>query len=260
MSGPILIKPGLRAITKLPPFLTRPPFVMMDVKISIDSATRLKMERIIAEFAETTGKTAEEGVLRMAKSSCRRLATTVQPYGLSGGKLTKFMKSIAGQVSSAWFGTNVGAYPETRSMQEAHRNARTTPTKGVPFRRFRKEKGKPWLGLIPETARDAQIKKMQARAFRAKAAWVKVANDLGGAKMSGVSTLISRHVSTALGSVSVTGSGMSTRVTISNNVPYVGKIQSAADVAKAQTDGMKNGLKYMETTTRKAIEKANRNL
>jgi hypothetical protein len=145
-------------------------------------------------------------------------------------------------------------------MQEAHRNARTGRTMRVPARKFRKEKGKPWLGLISEPDRDSHVKKIQGRAFRAKAAWVKVANDLGGPKMSGVSALVNRHLSDAMGSVSITGSGMQTRVTISNNAPYVGKIQTAADVAKAQIDGMKNGLKYMQTVTRKEIEKANRNL
>lgn len=220
-----------------------------------------KIEKTITDFVAATGKTAEDGVKQMAKSSCRRLATTVQPYGLKGGgKMDKFLKSIAGQVGSAWFGTNLGAFPATSSMRDAHRNARAGRTMTVPFRRFRKEKGKPWLDLISQTDRNSHTKEMQGRAFRAKAAWVKVANELGGPKMSGVSALVTRHLNGALGSVAITGSGLKTKVTISNNVPYVGKIQSAADVAKAQTDGMKNGLKYMETTTRKTIEKANRSL
>ena len=219
------------------------------------------MEKVIADFAKTTGKTAEDGVKAMAKSSCRRLAHTVQPYGLSGGgKMGKFVKNLALQVGTAWFGTNLGAYPATSSMREAHRNARSGQTMRVPARRFRKEKGKPWLGLISEADRDSHIKEIQRRAFRAKAAWVKVANDLGGPKMSGVSALVNRHLSGAMGSVSTTGNDMKTKVAISNDVPYVGKIQSSKDVAKAQIDGMKNGLKYMAKTTQKAIEKANRAL
>jgi hypothetical protein len=235
---------------------------VIETKIEIDRATRRKMEKVIADFAAATGKTVEEGVKQMAKSSCRRLATTVHPYGLehSGGKMGKFLKSIAGQVGTAWFGTNLGAYPATSSMREAHRNARTGKTMKVPYRQFRKEKGRKWLGLIPEPERDSHIKLIQKRAFRAKAAWVKCANDLPGSKMSKVSHLVSRHLSNALGRVTISGNGMKTKVEISNDVPYVGKIQTSNDVAKAQTDGMKNGLKYMATVTQKEIEKANRAL
>jgi hypothetical protein len=145
-------------------------------------------------------------------------------------------------------------------MRDAHRNARSGKTMRVPARKFRKEKGKPWLGLISEPDRDYHVKEIQSRAFRAKAAWVKVANDLGGPKMSGVSTLVNRHLSNALGRVTISGKGMQTKVEISNDAPYVGKIQTSNDVAKAQTDGMKNGLKYMATVTQKEIEKANRAL
>ena len=219
------------------------------------------MEKTIADFAKATGKTAEDGVKRMAKSSCKRLATTVHPYGLKGGgKMDAFIKNLALQVGTAWFGTNLGAYPATSSMRDAHRNARSGRTMRVPARKFRKEKGKPWLGLISEPDRDSHIKEIQSRAFRAKAAWVKIANDLGSPKMSGVSALVNRHLSGAMGSVSVAGTGMATKVTISNNAPYVGKIQTSNDVAKAQVDGMKNGLKHMQTVTRKEIEKANRAL
>ena len=232
---------------------------MFDTNIEIDRATRRKMEKTIADFAEATGKNAEEGIKRMAKSSCRRLATTVHPYGLKGGgKMDAFIKNLVLQVGTAWVGTNLGAFPATNSMRDAHRNARSGRTMRVPARKFRKEKGKPWLGLISESDRDKHVKEIQSRAFRAKAAWVKIANDLGGPKMSGVSALVTRHLGNALGRVTITGKGMKTKVAISNEAPYVGKIQTAQDIAKAQTDGMKNGLKYIQTVTQKEIEKANR--
>jgi hypothetical protein len=237
------------------------PISVIETKIEIDRATRRKMEKTIEDFAKATGKTAEDGIKRMAKSSCKRLATTVHPYGLKGGgKMDKFIKNLAIQVGTAWFGTNVGAFPATSSMREAHRNARSGRTMRVPARKFRKEKGKPWLGLISGTDRDSHVKEIQSRAFRAKAAWVKVANDLGGPKMSGVSALVNRHLNGAMGKVAITGKGMQTKVIISNDAPYVGKIQTSNDVAKAQIDGMKNGLKYMKTVTQKEIEKANRAL
>jgi hypothetical protein len=145
-------------------------------------------------------------------------------------------------------------------MVEAHRNARNPATGRVNGRKFRKEKGKPWLNLISRQDYNDHVRKIQGRAFRAKAGWVKAADDLGGSKMSGVSHLITRHVSSARGLTSITGKGMDIKVMVSNNVPWIRKLQPTEDIAKAQTDGMKNGLKHMETTTRKAIEKANRSL
>lgn len=232
---------------------------MIETRIEIDSATRRKIEKVIEDFAKATGKTAEDGVKRMAKSSCKRLASTVHPYGLKGGgKMEKFVKNLALQVGTAWVGTNLGAYPATNSMAEAHRNARSGTTGRVNGRRFRKEKGKPWLDLISRQDLNSHIKTVQGKAFRAKAAWVKVANDLGKPKMSGVSALVNRHLNGARGYVAVSGNGMQAAVTISNDVPYIKKIQYTQDIAKAQTEGMKNGIKYMQTVTRKEIEKANR--
>lgn len=219
------------------------------------------MESVIAGFAAATGKTTEEGVKRMSKAACKRLATTVHPYGLKGGgKMDKFVKNLALQVGTAWFGTNLGAYPATSSMAEAHRNARSPSTGRVHPRRFRKEKGKPWLNLISEQEKNAHVKIIQAKAFRAKAAWVKVADDLGKPAMAGVSALVRRHVSNAKGAVSIVGEGINTRVKFSNDVPYIKKIQYTEDIQKSIQEGMVNGLKYMETTTKKAIEKANRDL
>ena len=217
------------------------------------------MERVISEFAETMGKTAEDGVKRMAKSSCKRLASTVQPYGLKGGgKMDRFIKSIALQVGTAYVGVNIGAYPETRSMKEAHYAARKNGV--VPARTFRIQKGNRWKFLISETDKDAYTKQAQRKAFRVKAAWVKVANDLGKPKMSGVSPLIKRHQDNAMGSVIVSGKGMGVKVQISNDVPYAKYVQSNDDIKASTMEGMKNGLKYMQTTTAKTIEKANRAL
>jgi hypothetical protein len=78
--------------------------------------------------------------------------------------------------------------------------------------------------------------------------------------MSGLDSIITRHLPDARGNKTVSGSGLTTAVTISNNVPYIKKIQYTEDVAKAAADGMKNGLKWMTITTAKTIEKANRQL
>jgi hypothetical protein len=214
------------------------------------------MEEVISNFAKVTGKTAEEGIKIMAKSACRRLALTVQPYGLKGEKLDKFIASIGIQVDRVWFGVNIGAFPASSSIKDSHYAARRNGS--VPKRLFRKEKGKPWLDLIPRSESDAYKKTAQAKAFRAKAAWVRVADDIGKPKMSGISNAIRRHVSSAMGSFHTSGEGMNAKVTIENNVHYISQIQYAEDVAKATADGLKNGLKYMQKVTDKEIEKANR--
>lgn len=230
----------------------------MDTKIQFDAAAIAKFERTLAEFASATGKTAEDGMKRIAKASCKRLASTVQPYGLKGGRLAKFQKSVAAQVDRAWFGTNLGAFPATNNMKDAHYAARRNGV--VPKRLFRKEKGKPWLDLIPASERDTYKKIAMEKVGRAKAAWVKIANDLGKPKMSGLDSIITRHLNNARGSFVISGEGIKTEIKISNDTTYIKKIQYTEDVQKAALDGMKNGLKWMTITTQKTIEKANRQL
>lgn len=224
----------------------------------MDKATIVKFEKTISDFVKATGKTAEEGMARIAKSACRRLASTVQPYGLKGGRLAKFEKSVAAQVDRAWFGTNLGAFPATNNMRDAHYGARRNGK--VAKQIFRKEKGKPWLDLISGSDRDTYKKIAVEKVGRAKAAWVKIANDLGKPKMSGLDSTINRHLDDARGSKTVSGSGLTTAVTISNRTTYIKKIQFTEDVAKAAAEGMKNGLKWMTITTAKTMEKANREL
>ena len=224
----------------------------------MDDATVAKFEKTLADFVTATGKTAEEGMKRIAKSACRRLASTVQPYGLKGGRLAKFEKSVAAQVDRAWFGTNLGAFPATNNMRDAHYGARRNGK--VAKQLFRKEKGKPWLDLISGSDRENYKKIAVEKVGRAKAAWVKISNDLGKPKMSGLDSIINRHLNDARGTKTISGEGLTTAVTISNDTTYIKKIQFTEDVAKAAAEGMKNGLKWMTITTAKTIEKANRQL
>ena len=230
----------------------------MDTKIQFDAAAIAKFEKTINDFVAATGKTAEDGMKRIAKASCKRLASTVQPYGLKGGRLAKFQKSVAAQVDRAWLGTNLGAFPATNNMKDAHYGARRNGV--VPKRLFRKEQGKPWLDLIPASERNTYKKIAVEKVGRAKAAWVKIANDLGKPKMSGLDNIITRHLDDARGSYKLSGTGINTVIQISNETPYIKKIQYTEDVQKAALDGMKNGLKWMTITTEKTIEKANRQL
>ena len=52
----------------------------------MDAADIAKFERTLAEFAEATGKTAEDGMKRIAKASCKRLARRCSPTDLRAVK------------------------------------------------------------------------------------------------------------------------------------------------------------------------------
>lgn len=214
----------------------------------------------LEQFANFTGKTVEDGINDIARSVGRKLADRVQPWGLTAAKGQKFKESIGFQVDRAWFGTNLGAYPETRVMKDAHYNARTNGTRmgAVPQRQFRKEKGKPWLRLISKDERDAYKIKAQAKAGRAKAAWIEAANDIGSEKLSGIPEWINRHVGEGYGSASKTGKGLDYTVTLHNRTPYMQRILPEKTVAQTVVTGMKNGFNRINKIIEKAIEKANR--
>ena len=219
------------------------------------------MEDTLQEFAKLTGKTVEDGINDIARSVARKLAEQVQPYGLKSDKGEKFKKSIGHQVDRVWFGVNMGAFPATTDMKAAHYSARNGSRKGtVPHRLFRKEKGKPWLDLIPGTERDSYKRKAQAKAGRAKGAWVEAANAIGGPKLSGIADWIGRHASGGFGSASKTGKGLGYQVTLENRTPYLGRILPAATVAKSMANGLKNGFTRLQKIIDKEIEKANRTL
>lgn len=205
-----------------------------------------------------TGKNAEDGMKVMGRATCKRLAITVQPYGLKGGKLDKFKKSVATQVDRAWFGTNLGAFPATNNMKDAHYGARRNGS--VPKRLFRKEKGKPWLDLIPRSELETYKKVAVEKVGRAKAAWVNIHNELGKSKMGGLDATITRHLKGAKGSSTVSGSGIKASLNVVNNTPYIKSIQYTEDIEKATKEGVRLGLKWMETATDKAVEKANQKL
>lgn len=224
----------------------------------MDKATLRKVEDTLKKFAEVTGKTIEDGIREISSSTAKSLAISMQPYGMKDNIGKKFESSIARQVDTAWFGTNLGAYPQTSDMRQAHNNARVNGA--VPMRFFRKEKGKPWLDLISVNERDSYKQKQMAKAGRAKAAWIRCGNEIyTKRKISKVPQWISRHVNNAYGSTSESGEGLKYKVIMTNYTPYLtNKMQSDRDVAKALADSLKNGLKRIQKIIDKEIEKANK--
>ena len=211
------------------------------------------MLRTIQRYSELTHKGIEEGVKEIAKSSAKRLAITVQPYGLSSKKGEKLEKSIGMQVDAVFLGVNLGAFPASTDIAAAHLAARRNGK--VPYRQFRKERGKPWLDLISMGKKEEYKRKIVKKAGRAKAAWVTAANAMGIGKLSGIPQWIRRHVGGSWGRVSYSGKGRNFMVTLSNMTPYIRSIQPDKTVKNALKQGMVNGYKRMETIIKKKTAK-----
>lgn len=217
------------------------------------------MEETLKEFARLTGKAAEDGIKECAKSAAKQLAMKTQPFGLTAGKGKTFEQNIGRQVDQVYFGVNLGAYPATGSIKDAHYDARRNGDRPgrVKARQFRKERGQKWLGLIDSGQRDDYKVKQQAKAGRVKGAWIEAGNSLALRKAPKVVAWISRHTSGGYGGHSKTGEGMSVKIVLENRTPYAASTIYPKDIAKAMADGLKNGFKFMQKKIEGEIKKAN---
>lgn len=217
------------------------------VKISLTNEAEFR--RMVEQYAAKTGKGLERGVKEIAMSSARALAQKVQPFGLGKDKGAKFIANIGRQIDQAYIGVNLGAYPATNSMEEAHMSQRKNGK--IRPRKFRKERGQPWLKLITQAQKEEYKRKIQKKAGRAKGAWVQAGNSLNAGKMSGVPDWIKRHATSGYGGSSVTGFGLDTVVELYNKTPYLRSIQRDRDVQAALITGRKNGFKRLQTILEK---------
>jgi hypothetical protein len=227
------------------------------VKIELDKASKREIEATLKRFSELTGKSIEQGIREISKSSARRLASTVQPYGLSEAKGAKFMRSISSQIDRAWYGTNVGAFPATNDMAKAHANARNS--RGVvPKREFRREAKNKWLGLISVGTKEAYKRKQIKKAGRAKAAWISAGEAMGVGKISGIAKWIRDDVSSGYNRASMDGRGLKAEAVLTNSTPYIRPLQTDKQVATALAAGLKNGYKRMEYIINSKLKKLNK--
>lgn len=227
----------------------------MQTKIEIDRASRKEMEKIISKFVRIVGKTAEEGIIEIAKSAGRRLVNTVQPFGLTSAKGDKFKKSIAKQVNRSVRNANVtGMSGSAESVHRANRDSKGQVPKSL------RTDGQFKRAPVPVVDTDAQIRKAQAKAGRAKGAWVEAANSLGGTSLKNIPVWISSNDSGGFGSSLKKGKGLRFQCSMMNRTPYLTRIQTQKSIAQSVTFGLKQGMKRMQITTAKTIEKANRDL
>lgn len=221
----------------------------MKIEMELTKDSKAEFKRILKEFEAATGQGVEEGIRGIGLSTARELAHKFQPYGLGSAKGQKFIDSIGAQVDRAYLGVNLGAFPATTDMREAHFAARKKSGREagqVPDRKFRKEQGKPWLGLITQAQKEIYKRKVQAKAGRAKAAWIEAGNQLTKAKISGVAKWISRHLGSGFGKSNVTGGGLKTESELINMTPYAKYKQTNSQIKSAIKAGQKNGVKRME--------------
>jgi hypothetical protein len=228
---------------------------MIETKVEIDRASMRKMEKTIEEFAKRTGKTAEDGIAMIASSAGKRLIYTVQPYGVKQSVGEKYKKSIAKQVHRAIRNANVeGSAGTAAAVHRQRRDSkgqvpRELPTDGQ-FKRKPIE--------MAETM--DHVRKAQAKAGRAKGAWLEAVTGIGGRKVSGIGKWIMDHASSGYGKCIKTGQGLKHKITLENRTTYLSRIQPDKVVAQAVASGLKNAFKSMQRTIDKEIEKANRAL
>jgi len=213
---------------------------MSMIKVELDRSTAHQTQKLLKDFSRLTGEGVEEGIKDVGLSVARALAMRVQPYGTKEAQGKKFIKSIGGQVDRAYIAVNLGATSATSSMADAHRQMRNS--RGVvPNRQFRKEKGVKWKGLISQSEKEQYKRKVQAKAGRAKAAWIAAGNSIGRAKISHIAQWIARHISSGRGSHEIKGKGLKLTLVLINSTPYISKLQKTREIIAAQKLGFKNG-------------------
>jgi hypothetical protein len=221
------------------------------ITASMDRASVREFKRALREYEKKTGVSIEDGVIEMAQSTCRRLAHTVPPFGLSSAVGKKFMENIGKQVDYAWAGSKRDVYPSS-SMQAAHQAARNN--RGVV--RMKKFRGKPVTNEnISVAQKEIYKRKAMKRAGIAKAAYLAAAQAIKSLQsnrkgkpasiLSGVAKWVKEDIKARLGKSDTKRNGMSTTVSVTNLVDYIQKIHSGAQVDKALEQGRRNGTKRM---------------
>jgi hypothetical protein len=224
----------------------------MDANVQIDQASKKRMIQALEEFAKATGRTVEDGIMDIARGGARRLAHTIQPYGLTKAKGTRFESSIGGQVYRAVMNSNVtGVSGNAADAHRAKRDSQGRVPKGLQMR------GQFQRAPVPIEERERHAKNQKAKAGRAKGAWIEAGDSIGSEKISGVAQWISRHRTGGYGRSSKSGSGLSFSVAIENKTPYLSRIQPDRTVAQSVAYALKNGFSRLQKATTKAIEKAN---
>lgn len=219
------------------------------ITTELDRQSMAEFKRALAQYEKKTGISIEDAIIEMAKSTGRRLAHTVPPYGLSPQVGRKFMESIGNQVDYAWFGSTRGVFP-SNSMEAAHKAARNS--RGQVVMRKLKETSER-NNNISVADKEIYKRKIMRNAGIAKAGWVAAAEkSISGQsmtasgsikKLSGIAKWIRRHVKDRLGEARITRRGISSSVDLTNNVSYISGLHKKSEIAKAIKQGYNNAIR-----------------
>lgn len=227
----------------------------MEAKIEFDRASRRKVEKVMESFASRMGHSAEEAIGIIAFSAGRRLVNTVRPFGLKNGDLQ--MDNIGRQIDYVRYLANSGHIAHT-SIESAHNSQRKYGKVRI---RSQSSVGKYYKNTITESEAERYATKQKAKAGRAKAAWVTAVNAIGKSSMRGMPAWIGRHVGSSYGAAVKSGKGMKHTIRLQNKTPYfTERMQTETHQLNAAEEGLKNGLRRIQTIVRKEIEKANREM
>lgn len=208
----------------------------MKITLKIDKQSQAETRRLLAEFEQLTGKGVEQGIEEIAMSVGRRLAHTVQPYGLSQAKGDKLEQNIAKQAHRAIRNANLLGIPGgAETVHRKARDGRGRVPKGLPTQGQYKRKP------ISPPDRHRTVEAQMQKAGRAKAAWVEATNRIGKSTMTGVGGWIMRHVGKGYGNARKIGRGLRFQVELENRTSYIRKIQRNSAVQSAIKTGFKNG-------------------
>lgn len=217
----------------------------VDFKLAGVDSTR----KLLKLYEKHVGKGVADGVKEMANSSARSLAMRVQPYGLTDKKMAIFAQNIGRQIDFVSYAVRTGEAFGAQTLAAGHNALRKNGK--VRTRRLRSGEV---VNPIPQGEVEQYRRQQMGKAGRAKAGWLDCAIKLGG-KLSGVGSLIKRHVKGNWGHVS----GIGTKnIVMINQTPYLTGPQKDKDVRYALALGRKNGLQHIAKQIRGAIKKAER--
>lgn len=208
------------------------------IRAEISRESQQEFRRVLAEFQKKSGKSVEESVVELGKASARQLAMKVPPFGVSSKVGDRFSGSIAKQVNRAVSAGNVAGRSGTaEQLHESYRNAKGQVPRGLEDRgRYRREP-------IPVREKEDLIDKRQKAAGIVKGAWLHCLLLIGG-KASGFGQWIRRH--THSGKATIRPRGISTEVTLTNEIKWVSNVQNQKLVKMALNTALRNTIKRME--------------
>lgn len=210
------------------------------ISISIDPSSRREQMRLLRDFEKKAGRAVEDSVVELGRSAGRQLAHKVPPWGLNAQVGKKFEGSVAKQVNRAVRAANVGAVSGSNAEQ-AHKAARDSKGQ-VP--RLLRTTGKRVRNQIGVRDKEVLVDRKQEAAGTAKGAWITAAVSLNGKPLAGIARWISRHRKS--GRSRLMRRGISTEAEITNELPYIQRLQTPAMIKSALKQAYQNTFRAMK--------------